>query len=73
MKMQQTRTPACQDRVASTLAMFHEDMSEGDNNELSTNDTLRTDGNTTTITTDTLGSTRVNTTIEIPGNPETTA
>ena len=46
--------------------MFHEDMNEDDNNELSTNGNLRTDNNTTTITTDALGSTRVNTIIEMP-------
>ena len=46
--------------------MSHEDVNEDDNNELSTNGNLRTGDNTTTITTDTLGSTRVNTTIEMP-------
>ena len=46
--------------------MFHEDMNKSDNNELSTNGNLRTDDNTTTITADALGSTRVNTIIDMP-------
>ena len=46
--------------------MFHEDMNEDDNNELSANGNFHTDNNTTTITTDTLGSTRVNTITEMP-------
>ena len=41
-------------------------MNDDDNNELSTNGNLRSNNNTTTITTDALGSTRVNTIIEMP-------
>ena len=50
--------------------MFHENMNEDDNNEPSTNGNRGTEDNTTTITTDTLDSTRVNTTIEMPRKPE---
>ena len=46
--------------------MFDKDINEDDSNELSTNGNLGTEDNTTTITTDTLGSTRVNTIIEMP-------
>ena len=46
--------------------MFHESMNKDDNNELSTNGNLRSNDNTTTITADALGSTRVNTSIEMP-------
>ena len=70
IKIYYTRIPACKDRVASTLAVFHEDMNKDDNNELSTNGKLHTDSNTATIITDALGSTRINTIIEMPRKPE---
>ena len=41
-------------------------MNDDDNNELSTNGNLRSNNNTTTITTDAPRSTRVNTIIEMP-------
>ena len=50
--------------------MFHEDINEDDNNELSTNGNLHTDSNTATIITDALGSTRIDTIIEMPRKPE---
>ena len=46
--------------------MFDEDMNDNDNNGLSINGNLRSNDSTTTITTDALGSTRVNTTMEMP-------